>query len=84
MGVTWVILTADDHDNYMSVEIVRKEGRTKKGKSLLAGISETPVAVALHLLILGSCYTAHKRMHCEYNESVHQKEQHSSGIYTIP
>ena len=32
------------------------------------------VSYALHLLILGSCYTAHKRI-VNNIESVHQKEQ---------
>ena len=30
---------------------------------------------------LGSCYAEHKRI---VNESVHRKEQHTSGINTIP
>ena len=40
------------------------------------------VSYMLHLLILGSCYTAHKRN--VNNESVHQNEQHIIGINTIP
>ena len=40
------------------------------------------VSYALHLLILGSCYPAYK--YIVNNESVHQREQNTSGIKMIP
>ena len=50
------------------------------------------VGYALHLLLLDSCDAVHTNafsiilttLSLYYNESVHRKEQHASGINTIP